>query len=35
MSVKNYALGAFNPCEINYCKKWQAVQAALDMFWIR
>ena len=35
MSVKNYALGAFNLCEINYCKKWQAVQAALDMFWIR
>ena len=35
MSMKNCALGAFNPCEINYCTKCQAVQAALDMFCIR
>ena len=33
--VTNYALGSFNPREINYRKKWRAVQAALNMFWTR
>ena len=36
--VTNYALGSFNPCEINYRKNLRAVQAALNMFstrWFR
>ena len=33
--VTKYTLGSFNPREINYRKKWRAVQAALNMFWIR
>ena len=33
--VTNYSLGSFNPREINYGKKWRAVQAALNMFWTR
>ena len=33
--VTNYALGPLNPREINYRKKWRAVQAALNIFWTR
>ena len=34
-NVTNYALGSFNPREINYRKKWRAVQTALNMLWTR
>ena len=33
--VTNDALGSFNSREINYRKKWRAVQIALNMFWTR